>query len=168
MEISEQFQDYLGHNIWIILELQVILGKPSKNKSGEIWEIVLSSLPPTHPIEVGTHMRKKFRWPNVSNFNMTISNTVWTMSLILSHPPTLLGQCPKFDRIYFLMASLMNQFFLNTCCIHHMKLFDHCFPHVICSFHHLVQHLPSFHYLVRCFKVIITLNYLLRITIIVS
>ena len=28
------------------------------------------------------------------------------MSLILSHPPTLLGQCPKFDQIYFLMASL--------------------------------------------------------------
>ena len=37
---------------------------------------------------------------------MAISYTVWNMSLILSHPPTLLGQCPKFDRIYFLMASL--------------------------------------------------------------
>ena len=38
---------------------------------------------------------------------MEISYTVWNMRLILSHPPTLLGQCPKFDRIYFLMASLI-------------------------------------------------------------
>ena len=35
-----------------------------------------------------------------------ISYTLWNMSLILSHPPSLLGQCPKFDRIFFLMASL--------------------------------------------------------------
>ena len=139
-----------------------------QKRSGQTWDIVPSSLPPTHPMEVGTHMRMKFRWPNTSYINTQISYTVWNMRLIFSHPPTLLGKCPKFDLICFLMASLTNQFFLNTCCIHHMKLFDHCFPHVICSFHHLVQHLPSFHYLVRCFKVIITLNYLLRITIIVS
>jgi hypothetical protein len=29
-----------------------------------------------------------------------ISYTLWNMSLILSHPPSLLGQCPKFDRIF--------------------------------------------------------------------
>ena len=34
------------------------------------------------------------------------SYTVWNTSLILSHPPSLLGHCPKFDRIFFLMASL--------------------------------------------------------------
>ena len=36
-----------------------------------------------------------------------ISYTVWNMPLILSHPPSLLGQCPKFVRIFFLMASLI-------------------------------------------------------------
>jgi hypothetical protein len=35
-----------------------------------------------------------------------ISYTLWITSFILSHPPSLLGQCPKFDRIFFLMASL--------------------------------------------------------------
>jgi hypothetical protein len=35
-----------------------------------------------------------------------ISYTLWNMSWNLSHPPSLLGQCPKFDRIFFLMASL--------------------------------------------------------------
>ena len=29
-----------------------------------------------------------------------ISYTLWNVSLILSHPPSLLGQCPKFDRIF--------------------------------------------------------------------
>ena len=84
------------------------LGKPSKKQSGQTWDIVPSSLPPTHPSEFGTHMRKKFRRPNMSYIDMAISYTVWNTSLILSHPPTLLGQCPKFDRIYFLMASLIN------------------------------------------------------------
>jgi hypothetical protein len=36
-----------------------------------------------------------------------ISYTLWNMSLIISHPPSLLGHCPKFDRFVFLMASLM-------------------------------------------------------------
>ena len=49
------------------------LGKPSKKNSGQTWDIVPSSLPPTHPIEVGTHMRKKFRWPDMSYINMAIS-----------------------------------------------------------------------------------------------
>ena len=35
-----------------------------------------------------------------------ISYTLWNTSLILSHPPSLLGQCPKFDRMIFLTASL--------------------------------------------------------------
>jgi hypothetical protein len=38
-------------------------------------------------------------FPNLGIFQK-ISYTLWNMSLILSHPPSLLGQCPKFDRIF--------------------------------------------------------------------
>ena len=44
---------------------------------------------------------------NTMGIFQKISYTLWNVSLILSHPPSLLGQCPKFDRIFFLMASLI-------------------------------------------------------------
>ena len=43
---------------------------------------------------------------NIIGIFPKISYTLWNLSLILSHPPSLLGQCPKFDRIFFFMASL--------------------------------------------------------------
>ena len=102
------------------------LGKPSKKQSGQKWDIVPSSLPPTHPSEFGTHMRKKFRRPNMSYIDMAISYTVWNTSLILSHPPTLLGQCPKFDRIYFLTASLRQLYkdFVEVYILRNVKIYN--------------------------------------------
>ena len=43
---------------------------------------------------------------NTMGIFQKISYTLWITSLILSHPPSLSGQFPKFDRISFLMASL--------------------------------------------------------------
>jgi hypothetical protein len=51
---------------------------------------------------------------NIIGIFPKISYTLWNLSLILSHPPSLLGQCPKFDRIFFLMASLIG--LLGLCC----------------------------------------------------
>ena len=43
---------------------------------------------------------------NTISFFGKLSYTLWNVSLILSHPPSLFGQCPKFDRTFFCTASL--------------------------------------------------------------
>ena len=43
---------------------------------------------------------------NTTGIFQKISYTLWNTSLILSDPPSLLGQCPKFDRIFFFTAFL--------------------------------------------------------------
>ena len=52
-----------------------------------------------------------FQWVlNTTGIFQKISYTVWNTSLILSHPPSLLGHCPKFDRMISLTASLLLSF----------------------------------------------------------
>ena len=88
---------------------QGILGKPSKWKFGQTWDIVPTSLGLTPPPK-SLDMYKK----NQKYFNAFLHDSEYlffffkagTHMRIDNHLPTLLGQCPKLDRIFLLTSSL--------------------------------------------------------------